>query len=738
MGHKKLKLQITIYAVIFIIVAVIFETAILSVSNERQVSRTAQILLGQIENILDDNSRREEDILEALKAEYIGRANTVAYILSNNEDAVYDIDELKKIASLMDIDEIHLFDESGMIYAGTEPKYYELTFDSGEQVTFFKPMLTDKNLTMCQDVTPNTAESKSMMYAIAWNEAGTYMVQVGIEPVRLFKEFEQNQMQEVVKRMTAYEGMKLYVADIETGIIVGSSDEDCIGLTAEQAGILSDKDDINSIEEKSFAMDGYRNFAHYRQVNGYLVAIVHSTKVDVENFIISIGIEIAGLLLAVSVIIYILMKLFIANRKIKEQMYVLKSISDIYYSMHLIDMSDYSIEAMENNDLMAKVVQDGINAQDMLATIVDKTIEEEFCEAAREFVDLTTLAERLKNKNSIFMDAVDKNVGWLRISFIVSERDAAGLPTEVLVATQVVDEDKKREEELEYRANRDEMTGLFNRRAYEDDMLNFPDVPPEPDFVYAAIDINGLKVVNDTLGHMAGDELIDGAAECLKKTIGNYGRIYRTGGDEFVAMFFADEEHLEAVLADLEATTVEWRGILVDDLSVSVGCATKHEFATESVMEMAKIADQRMYKAKELHYSKKGVDRRGQAAAHTALCNLYTKILKINLTEDTYSIVNMDLSEQTKEKGFSDKISDWFQNFGISGQVHPDDLDEYLKKTNIEYLKDYFGQDKTSISIEYRRMTDDGFKEAAMEMIPANDYSNDNQSLFLYVKVVDR
>ena len=38
---------------------------------------------------------------------------------------------------------------------------------------YFKPMLKNKNLTMCQDVTPNTAEGKELMYAITWNEAGT-------------------------------------------------------------------------------------------------------------------------------------------------------------------------------------------------------------------------------------------------------------------------------------------------------------------------------------------------------------------------------------------------------------------------------------------------------------------------------------------------------------------------------------------------------------------------------------
>lgn len=90
-----------------------------------------------------------------------------------------------------------------------------------------------------------------------------------------------------------------------------------------------------------------------------------------------------------------------------------------------------------------------------------------------------------------------------------------------------------------------------------------------------------------------------------------------------------------------------------------------------------------MYKAKADFYKEKGIDRSGQIAANSALCNLYTKILKINLTSDTYSIVSMDVSEQTEEKGFTDSISGWLYVFGKLGQVHKDDLDEYLKKQKV-------------------------------------------------------
>ena len=67
---------------------------------------------------------------------------------------------------------------------------------------------------------------------------------------------------------------------------------------------------------------------------------------------------------------------------------------------------------------------------------------------------------------------------------------------------------------------------------YEEDILEYSAAPLSENFVYASIDVNGLKIVNDEIGHAAGDELIKGAADCMTKAFGSYGKVYRTGGDE--------------------------------------------------------------------------------------------------------------------------------------------------------------------------------------------------------------
>lgn len=428
---------------------------------------------------------------------------------------------------------------------------------------------------------------------------------------------------------------------------------------------------------------------------------------------------------------------FVNEGEIEEQFKVLKSVADIHYSMHVIDLAKDTVQELTARQEVKAIVNRREGALEMMREVINAVTVKEQLEAVLQFTDLATLAERMRDNKTMSMQFVGKDTGWVQALFIAIEADPYGKPTKVIFTTRIIEEEKKNEEILVKKTIVDELTGLYNRRAYEEDILEYSNNPVGEDFVYASIDVNGLKVVNDEIGHAAGDELIKGAADCMKTVIGSYGKVYRTGGDEFVSMFFVSEEQLKAVEEDLMNATDKWSGELVSSLSLSAGYVTKREFKEETILDMAKIADKRMYKAKSAYYAKKGIDRRGQAAANTALCNLYTKILKINITDDTYSIVNMDASERTGDKGFADTISEWLHSFGKSGYVHKDDLDEYLKKTDINYLREYFREGKTSISIQYRRKYADGFKQVAMDMIPADDYSAENQTLFLYVKNID-
>ena len=147
-------------------------------------------------------------------------------------------------------------------------------------------------------------------------------------------------------------------------------------------------------------------------------------------------------------------------------------------------------------------------------------------------------------------------------------------------------------------AHIDSMTGLPNRRSYEEafQKLSKGNLPLR--FVIGCMDVDGLKRVNDTLGHAAGDEIIKGAAEILSSLITPYGKLYRCGGDEFVALFECDHNELNKLKYDIKDLTLKWKGKLVDRLSFSCGFVENSEIAGATLSELHHLADERMYKEK--------------------------------------------------------------------------------------------------------------------------------------------
>jgi diguanylate cyclase (GGDEF)-like protein len=482
------------------------------------------------------------------------------------------------------------------------PQYYGFSFDSGEQMAFFKPMLSNRLLTMCQDVTPNTAEGKSMMYAITWNEAQDKMIQVGIKPVRLLEELHHDEISTVIASMPTYDGIDIIVADTETGVIEGATDSKTVGLTLSDIGISRVTSILDKTVSDTMHIDGVKYNCNLMNIGDYIVIVSYSTESAVKSVSVAILIELIYLALAGATIICVVARLLRANSEVNTQMATLASMSDIYNSMHLLDLENNTAKEYNARDEVSRAVRDTEAADELMRQMTTFTVDDNYLDDALKFTDVSTLADRMQDKKIISSIFISKAIGWFRASFITIEKDWSGRPKKVIYVTQNINKEKKKEEELIFKSNVDELTGLYNRRAYEEHIAEHKDTVTEENFVFVSLDVNGLKRVNDSLGHAAGDELIKGAADCLKQCFAPYGRIYRVGGDEFSAMIFANEKQLEKIKSDFAEVTANWSGELVKSLSISSGFVPKREVSTTSVHEMSNIADKKMYEAKEEHY----------------------------------------------------------------------------------------------------------------------------------------
>lgn len=167
-----------------------------------------------------------------------------------------------------------------------------------------------------------------------------------------------------------------------------------------------------------------------------------------------------------------------------------------------------------------------------------------------------------------------------------------------------------RTEALTNASFQDQDTQLLNRRAFEEEKARLMTTDLDENFVYVTADINGLKTANDTLGHAAGDELIRGTADCMRKCFGRFGKVYRIGGDEFAAMLHISDSQMGMLREELEKAIDEWEGERIKKLSVSCGYASAREFPSENVGGLSRISDERMYAAKDEYYRGNGFNRR--------------------------------------------------------------------------------------------------------------------------------
>jgi len=167
--------------------------------------------------------------------------------------------------------------------------------------------------------------------------------------------------------------------------------------------------------------------------------------------------------------------------------------------------------------------------------------------------------------------------------------------------------------EQQIRIETDALTGVFSRMAYSDALKYYDREKNElPDgFAVFTFDINGLKAVNDSLGHDAGDELICGAAQCIDYIFHKTGRCYRTGGDEFVVLADnMDHSRAEEALLHLAHETKHWIGEIVFHLALSAGYALIKDYPGFSAEQIVREADLAMYEAKAAYYKQVGRDRR--------------------------------------------------------------------------------------------------------------------------------
>ncbi len=535
-------------------------------------SRSEDTIQQIAEKIEENNSEIDEVVLELME-ENLSKAKVLSEFITHDPDIIYDNEKQLKYMELLLFDEVHFFNEDGVIFAGTTPAYYGVSMDSGEQIQFFLPMLEDKDLELAQELKPNTSDGKVVQYAAVWNKEHNVIVQVGHEQPLFEQVMEDLSLTRVFSFMITDPDMGFLAYDKSTGEIFTDS-ENSLGSNIPE--------DMTELDSKGRYIHDAEAYYFYTKEIDEIVLGLSMSELDLLGPVYS-SIVLNSVLFTLNCAAIIIIILLLLNN------IIIKPIHSLVFEMKKIGTGNYDEKVKVNNTREFAYLSDNINELVGQLTSHSKRLDRLFSNitvpiAIFEYNEIThkfsitgklfevlhidediwreiesdgkLINERLKQivenpldtEQGVYAKKESNHTYYYKIKFY-KEDDNKLWWIIIDVTGEVHNQEKFRNER-----DIDHLTSLYTRWGLRERIDKLLENGVEPkSMALIMLDLDNLKFVNDTYGHECGDDLISTAADILKNSCAPYKFVSRIGGDEFVIVFYnaSSEEEIVGYVNDL-------------------------------------------------------------------------------------------------------------------------------------------------------------------------------------------
>lgn len=592
-----------------------------------QMIQNSALKLGQISQTIDNNEVELQNLKESLSEDYLTRAYAFAYIIQQNLSVLESQQEMERIAELLNVDELHVIDENGILFAGSISKYFGMDFHTTDQTKEFLSILDDPDSYLVQDIRPNGYEEKVFQYIGVARQDKKGIVQVGMAPTRMLEAQKRNQLDYIFSRVPVDAGGVLFAIDKDSGEVLAHSDEKMAGSSMEDLG-LSEKEIADCRDGGFIRQDGEKIFCVIQEKGSLILGAGENEDqlYDERNT--------QTLLTFCYLLLVYLVTILVINRLLKYQ---------IVDGMHTI-MDDLNEITDGNLDTVVKVdsnpefrqLSQGINK--MVQGILDATVKiskvidtldlpigvfefnednERVMATERIRLVLDWSAEEMDQAcrdRNVFREMLEKTLRaaldkrgsdfkikenpekWVRIFTTTENGSTFGIISDV---TGEVQEKKRLEHERDY----DSLTGLCNLDTFRKEVENILDEKDIGQCAMIMLDLDSFKGINDRFGHDWGDEYLRVCAGFLTEFNGEHGLAARRSGDEF-CLFLHHYKTKQEIANDMEEfySCLQQNPVVFPDqsrktLEISSGLAWYggglNEFQT-----LLKAADYALYDAK--------------------------------------------------------------------------------------------------------------------------------------------
>ena len=585
---------------------------------------TFYIKTDQMIHTLENNSMELRLLNESLDEDYLTRARAAAYVLDHQQEVSLNVSEMQYLADLLNVDELHVIDENGIIAAGSVSQYVGIDMADHKQTRAFLAILEsdDPDAFLIQETQPNAAENKIMKYIGVARKGEKGVVQVGLQPIRQLEAQSRNTYDYIFSRFPTDREEELYVVDASTGEILGHSGGTARNFDAECYRLAS----LDRCAKGSYlpGTDGNMMYVVSRQYGDVLLCAALPQRILLQKlwgsfleslfYMLSIGLAVILLLnwlvrqKVISGIHHIIEDLGrITNGSLDTKVSVggnpeFEALSQGINTMvtSIVSLSDRisAIIEISGIPLAAFEYKHGgthVFATSGLCTLLDLPVQE----AAALYQDADRFDRYIRAITETPIEGEDDiyRIGssrYIRIHMSGSSESRLGIILDVT-------KDIRQKRQMHYENTHDALTGLYRFGYFKqlaEDLLH--KMPAGNICAVVMLDLDHFKSINDTYGHDTGDRYLQCFSALMASMPPEHVLSARRSGDEFCMLLHGCSEKAELydLLDRFYEALARSRVTVSDTQNLTIGASGGFAWTRDpesSLAELLHNADESLY-----------------------------------------------------------------------------------------------------------------------------------------------
>lgn len=594
---------------------------------ESQQYKTFYTKSQQVIHTLENNQEELALMRESLDEDYLTRARAAAYVLDRQKEVSMDVEEMQYLANLLNVDELHMIDENGIIVSASVSQYIGIDMADHKQTRAFLAILDseEEDAYLIQEAQPNAAENKIMQYVGVAREGKKGIVQVGFEPTRQMEAQSRNTYEYIFSKFPTDVGEELFAVNCMTGAVEGHSN----GMGGDYTSDCYQLEQLWDCTDGAYkkGIDGQFMYVFSRKYNDILICAALPFEILFRKLLEQV-VSTLCYILFIEAVVLVLLNYLVKRKAVDGIHHIIDHLTAITKGnldtkvtvcgnrefealsqgintmvKSIISISDRisAIIEISGIPLAAYEYEPGVNhvfvtsgLRDLLA-LPDREAEALYQDSVQfgKYIHEIT-QEPLEGETDIFQI---NDFRYVRIHMSESEEKHLGVITDV-------SKDIMQKKQMQYENTHDTLTGLYKYSYFKHlASKTLQNMTGEELCAIVMLDLDSFKSINDTFGHDSGDRYLQCFAAVMQSMPLEHVLTARRSGDEFCMMIFGckDKSEVTGLLDHFYESLKEHEIELCPGKFISVSASGGFAWTRdreENLEELLKHADEALYEIK--------------------------------------------------------------------------------------------------------------------------------------------